>query len=96
MCQLLNIMKDLSILKMKSIINNVADELPTETWHKLAAMRLAGYRKKLILVFIYNLYLYISKKLTITEALKSTHCDIPWPPQTGHLPQITRKDMVSG
>jgi hypothetical protein len=31
---------------MKSIINHVADELPTETWHKLAAMRLAGYRKE--------------------------------------------------
>jgi hypothetical protein len=34
-----------------------------------------GRRKKLIVVFIYNIYQYISRKLSISEALKSTHCD---------------------
>ncbi len=34
--------------------------------------------------------------MTITEALESTHCGVPWPPRTGHLPQIIQESMVSG
>ena len=54
------------------------------------------FRKKLILVFIYNLYLYINKKLTRTKTLKSTHCDVPWLQQTVHLPQIIQESIVLG
>jgi hypothetical protein len=67
--------------------------MPLEIFTGLKGFRIEEYRKELILAFIYNLYLYISKKLTITEELKSTRCDIPWPPQTGHLHQIIQEGM---